>query len=313
MPSNPSAAPSSQSNTDSKMQLHLLTLFRAGLFSLTGVLIAMAMPSHGAIADAGVEALDADERSRLLVMGTAIGEMVFAFGYGDAVVARDLSCEHPPEIEQKPAVGYFRQISAEGVLSLQPSAILTTEAAGPPNALRQLEASGTPLYFFSAEPKLSSLRENIQRMGQVLGASDRAAGLLRQLDADLASIPEAPKERASVLFLLSPPGSDRLLAAGSDTVADRMIRLAGADNAFADLKGYQPVSSEVIAQRRPDIILLPGGGEAMSADASAGHTVIDRLVEQKHSRVVRIDISDTLAFGVRTGRSARELHDLIYE
>jgi iron complex transport system substrate-binding protein len=258
-------------------------------------------------------ALSAGERERLLVMGTAIGELVYAFGLGDSVVARDVSCEFPPEIESKPAIGYFRQVSAEGILSMRPTAILSTDAAGPPNVLEQLRKSGVALHLFSAKPEITQLHENIHRMGELLHAPERAEAIVAQLNADLAAIPERPDEPIPVLFLLSPPGSDRLLAAGAGTAAHTMIELAGAENAFPDLKGYRPVSSEVIAERRPAVILLPANDAAMSAEASAGHAVVDRLVASGETRLVRIDLAETLAFGPRTGQAAADLHRRIYE
>ena len=276
------------------------------------VLLALGAQLNAQAAPATVTALSSSESERLVVLGTAIGELVYAFDRGDSIVARDLSCEFPSEIQAKPAVGYYRQIAAEGVLAVQPSAILSTEAAGPPTAMKQLKASGLPVHTFSATADIGSLRSNIAKMGQVLDDAERAKQLLEQLDADLAGIPEAPEASASVLFLLSPPGSDRLLAAGAGTAADKMIHLAGGTNAFADLSGYQPIASELIAARRPSIVLLPSADSVASDESTVGHTAIDRLVTRGESRIVRIDLAETLAFGIRTGSAAARLHQAFY-
>jgi len=277
------------------------------------LLLTSAFHAHAAEPFASVEPLTPAQSQRLLVMGTAVGELVYAFGYGDSVVARDISCEFPEAIQAKPAIGYFRQVAAEGVLSMQPSAILSTEAAGPPNVIQQLKASGLPVHLFSDEPDLDTLRNKIWKMGALFDAPERAGELVEKLDNELAAIPQREAEPASVLFLLSPPGSDRLLAAGSGTAADAMIRLAGGKNAFADLRGFRPIASELIAARRPEIVLMPSSAEAASYNLSVGNTAIDRLVEQGHTRIVRIDLAETLAFGIRTGEAAANLHSAMYE
>jgi iron complex transport system substrate-binding protein len=266
-----------------------------------------------AVEETTLAPLTPKQTERILVLGTAVGELVYAFERGDSVVARDISCEFPEAIQSKPAVGYFRQIGAEGILSMRPSVILTTEAAGPPNTISLLKSSGIPIHKFSASPELDALRANIRKMGQLLDAPERSAELIDNLNAALDSIPVMQREPVEVLFLLSPPGSDRLLAAGSDTAADTMIRLAGGTNAFADMRGYQPVSAELIIQRRPGIILLPGDADVSASPSSSGHASIDQLVSRQGSRIIYIDLAEKLAFGIRTGEAAASLHRAFYE
>jgi iron complex transport system substrate-binding protein len=281
------------------------------LFFLTFVLLAH--PAQ-AKSEQTLEPLPEAARERIVVLGTAVGELVYALGLGDAVVARDLSCEFPEAIQEKPAVGYFRQLSTEGVLSQRPSLILGTAASGPPNVVEQLRQSGVPIHLFDDQPDLESLRRLIREMGELLDRSEQAESLIAQLDADLATVPTVAEEaKPTVLFLLSPPGSDRLLAAGRDTAATAMIELAGGRNLFADFAGYKPLSPEVIASRRPDVILLPGRDGAVSVEEAGGHAVVRGLVAAGHSRIVEIDLAEKLAFGLRTGEAARALHARIYE
>lgn len=46
------------------------------------------------------------------------------------------------EARNLPKFGYQRQLNAEGILSLRPSAIAGTEEAGPPEVIEQLRSSG---------------------------------------------------------------------------------------------------------------------------------------------------------------------------
>lgn len=254
-----------------------------------------------------------ESAQRYIVLGTAIGEMLYAFGEGDSVIARDVSCQVPAAILKHPSIGYHRQLPVEGVFSMEPTAIFITDAAGPPNTIAQLKASDILIHEFSSEPTLEALRGNIAQMGEVLGKPERAIQLLTDLEADLAEIPEVPSaDSARVLFLLSPPGSGSLLAAGSDTAANKMIQLAGAENAFADMRGYRSVNAESIAEREPDFIILPRASTDGKTGMAVQHPVIKSLIASGKSQLITIDPAQKLAFGISTGSAAKALHEEIY-
>ncbi|WVM92296.1 hypothetical protein ULG90_22115 [Halopseudomonas pachastrellae] len=54
-------------------------------------------------------------------------------------------------------MGYQRQLSAEGVLSLKPDVLLGTEEMGPPPVLAQLREAGVDVVVLSASPSLDTL------------------------------------------------------------------------------------------------------------------------------------------------------------
>ena len=67
------------------------------------------------------------EAHNIITIGGPVTETVFALGEGDRVVARDTTSLYPEEVNALPDVGYMRQLSAEGVLSLGPDLIITRE------------------------------------------------------------------------------------------------------------------------------------------------------------------------------------------
>lgn len=81
----------------------------------------------------------ADPASRVVSLGGAVTEIVFALGEEDRLVARDTTSDHPAAAEELPDVGYIRALSAEGVLSVSPDLILAEEGAGPPEAVELLK------------------------------------------------------------------------------------------------------------------------------------------------------------------------------
>ena len=69
-------------------------------------------------------------KERIITIGGTATELVFALGAGEKVVAVDQSSVFPEEIKSLPQIGYIRAISAEGVLALKPTKIITTSEIG---------------------------------------------------------------------------------------------------------------------------------------------------------------------------------------
>ena len=65
---------------------------------------------------------------RILTLGGAVTETVFALGCGDRLVGTDLTSRYPQAAAALPKTGYLRALGAEGVLSLRPSLILAKQS-----------------------------------------------------------------------------------------------------------------------------------------------------------------------------------------
>lgn len=87
------------------------------------------------LAFGGVAQADTVEKitdtSRLVSVGGAVTEIVYALGAGDRLVARDQTSTYPEEARKLVDVGYMRRLSPEGVLSVNPTGILLSEGSGP--------------------------------------------------------------------------------------------------------------------------------------------------------------------------------------
>ena len=61
---------------------------------------------------------------RYVVISPIYNEIIWALGAQDEVVGVDLSTTYPPDVKNKQTVGYHRALSAEGILSLHPTAVI---------------------------------------------------------------------------------------------------------------------------------------------------------------------------------------------
>lgn len=258
----------------------------------------------------------AEPPARIVSVGGAVTEIVNELGLGDTLVAVDSTSLHPPAMRELPQVGYMRALSAEGVAALGPDLVLLSDNAGPPPVIAQIRSLGIPTRMVPDRPTVEGVAEKVRAVGSFLDRQEEAEAMARDItrgveavSAVVAEIPDRPR----VLFLMG-LGQGAPTAAGQNTAADAMIRLAGGINAMEGYEGYKPASGEAILAAAPDVLLLPsdaveaaGGRDAVLAMPQFAGTPAAR-----HGRLVAMDTLYLLGFGPRLPHAladlARALH-----
>lgn len=254
--------------------------------------------------------------SRIASVGGSVTEIVYALGEEDKLVARDSTSLYPEEATSLPDVGYMRQLSPEGVLSVNPSGLLVLEGSGPKETIDVLRKASVPLITVPETYDHAGILEKIRVVGHALGIEEKAAGLSAKVDADLAAAEKLTSgipDKKRVLFILSMQGG-KVLAAGSETAASGIIELAGGVNAVEGFSGYKQLSDEAVILARPDVVLMMnrGGGHEFSDDELFGHPAIAPTPAGQARRVVRMDGNYLLGFGPRTASAIRDLAIALY-
>lgn len=123
---------------------------------------------------------------RWVSAGGALSEWVVAMGGEAKLVGVDTTTQHPASLKALPSIGYQRQLSAEGILSLRPQILVGTEEMGPPPVLAQIRSAGVQVDMFSAQPDLPTLKGNLAHLGKLLGSEDQANALFAVYEQALA-------------------------------------------------------------------------------------------------------------------------------
>ncbi|MET3660209.1 heme/hemin ABC transporter substrate-binding protein [Aquamicrobium ahrensii] len=257
-----------------------------------------------------------DDPSRIAAIGGSITEIVFALGEGDRLIARDTTSVFPPEAMELPDVGYMRQLSPEGVLSVSPGGILALEGSGPKETVDVLKKASVPYIEVPERFDHEGILAKIHAVGEALGVGRKADALAGEVDAKLKEAEARTKdvtERKRVLFILSMQGG-KVMASGVDTAANGVIRLAGAVNAIEGYSGYKQLTEEAIVEAHPDVILMMSraGGHAANDDEILSHPAIATTPAGKAGRIVRMDGAYMLGFGPRTADAVRDVAVALY-
>ncbi|PKP94624.1 MAG: hemin receptor [Alphaproteobacteria bacterium HGW-Alphaproteobacteria-16] len=248
--------------------------------------------------------------SRVVCIGGAITEILYALEQQAKIVAVDTTSQYPPAaLREKRSIGYMRAVSAEGVLSMRPTLILAMRDAGPPQVLEQLRASGIPLISIDNTLSPAAVIGRVRQLAALFKAGTQGARLTASIDKgfqELAAWRRTHPARKRVLFVLSLQNG-RPMVAGKGTEADAIITLAGGINAAGALDGYKPVSDEALAALAPDAVLaMDHAGPGI--DASALDTPGFRLTPAGRRRaLIKMDGSYLLGLGPRTATAALDL------
>ncbi|WP_332716312.1 heme/hemin ABC transporter substrate-binding protein [Pelagibacterium mangrovi] len=279
------------------------------------ILFALTVIAAPAVANAQDVTPFADP-SRLVTIGGSLTEIVFELGAEDYLVARDSTGTYPEAATELPDVGYMRALAPEGVLSVEPTAILMLEGAGPLEAIEVLQSASVPIVTVPETFDAAGVATKVQMVGAALGLDEAAEELNARIAADFAAVEELTaqnSERKSVLFILSMTGG-RINASGTGTAANGIIALAGADNAITEYEGYKQLTEEAIITANPDVILMMdrGGDHAASDNELLNHPAVSLTTAGQNAAIVRIDGEYALGFGPRAASAARDLSEAIY-
>jgi len=266
------------------------------------------------------------KNARYVVISPIYNEIIWALGAQDKVVGVDLSTTYPPDVKQVQTVGYHRALSAEGILSLHPTAVIHDNNIGPPQVVQQFEQLNIPMKTFTAKNDgFDGTKALIREMGAYFHKEARAEELCKTLDDQRAASLEKVKQytdhprvavihfgRASNVYMVVGKGGG-----GDGGGVSQMIELAGGQMALENSgRGMQRLESpELLAQANPDVILLTDFGydRLGSMDQIKALPGVATSNAAKNGRIYRIEENVLNYFGPRSGENIEKVAAVIHQ
>jgi iron complex transport system substrate-binding protein len=278
--------------------------------------------NYAALAE-GVVVRDARNRevaienpSRIVSIGGAITEILYALGLEDRIVGADTTSVYPAAaLRDKANVGYMRQLSAEGVLGLNPSLVLAMQGSGPKETMDVLEAARVPLVLVPEVLSEDGLLAKITLVGHAMGVDARAACLKAAVEDDLTRMRELRAKVTKpvrVMFVMSLLNG-RAMVAGQKTAANEIIDLSGGVNAIDSYDGYKMINDEAIVAAKADVVLsIQRSSDSLDAEAVYAHPAFALTPVVANKAFISMEGLYLLGFGPRTAAAARDLSMKLY-
>ncbi|MEQ4986448.1 ABC transporter substrate-binding protein [Proteus sp. fly-1089] len=260
------------------------------------------------------------KNDRWVIAGGSIVELVYAMDAGNKLVGVDETTSYPEQTQVLPHIGYWKQLSIEGILSLRPSTFVTWDDAEPKMVLRQLAQHNVKVITLPRTPATFELMlQNIRTLAISLNKQPQGDALIDSLQSRLASIQAKNnqiKQKVKVMFFLSPGGGIPQVA-GKTSVADAILQLAGGEN-IATHENYRIYSAEAIIAADPELIVITTQsqknqtGTIRASEGLASVPGVSMTQAWKNQRIIEIDQSLILGMGPRIVDAVELLHQQFY-
>ncbi|GAB6069035.1 hemin ABC transporter substrate-binding protein [Thiomicrorhabdus hydrogeniphila] len=262
----------------------------------------------------------ATAQERIVSVGGSVTEIIYKLGKQNLLVGTDTTSNFPETATQTAKVGYMRALSAEGVLSLNPSVMFITKEAGPERVIKQLESAGVNIQTLPTEFNVEGVVAKVKAVSNYLNAEQQGQDLIKEIYADVKQakqiINHAKNKQPKILFILSQQ-SGNLLVSGKNTQADGIIKLVGGVNPMTQFNSYKPLTPEQIAEVMPDIIIMMSrhgdNGKNKILAQLKEHPVLKLTPAVKNHKVITMNGSYLLGYGPRIGLALKDLAEQVYD
>lgn len=201
---------------------------------------------------------------RIVPVDGDLAEIVFALGFGDQVVATDISATYPANADELPEVGYQRALAPEPILGFEPTLVLATDLARPIETLDALERLDVDTVVIERESSPRGPGNKIRAVATAIGADAAGVELAAEVDAQIAAataraLLATSSPRVGVVYLR---GDSVQLLFGEGSGVDWLIDAAGGIDVADELGVVDnaPISAEALLTAAPDVLIVPQRG-----------------------------------------------------
>lgn len=247
---------------------------------------------------------------KIISLNGTISEILAGLGFEGNIIGTDITSNYPAALKSKPKLGHNKNISAEGIIALQPDIVTALRTDIKPELVTQLKSAGIKLILFSQDFSVDGTKKLINDVADAFGNQAKAIAMVKKLDADLAKAKKAKSAspKAKVLFIYA-RGTGTMMVAGEGTPVEKIIDLAGGQNVIKGFTDYKPLTAEALIAGNPDVILLFSTGmESLGGDN--GLLKVQGIAQTnagKRKKFITMEGELLTGFGPRLGEAVLQL------
>ena len=256
------------------------------------------------------------DSGKIVGAGGSITETIFFLGLEKNLVARDLTSNFPDQASSLPSIGYLRNLSVEGLLSLSPTLILSEPDIGPEKVVEQIKKTSVEMRILADDYSSSGIIDKVNCIGKILGAEkayiQKKTSPLKQLKEKLEADARSNSSPKKIMIILMFRGTSPIVA-GANTSGDAFIRMTKNINIFSNIDGWKPVGIEGILSMDPDYIIVTK--RAFSPFKNLESFLVQSGLQStsagKYGKVLVEDGMAMLGFGPRTLETGLKVIELV--
>ena len=273
-----------------------ITVIAVLLVAGLGAVVVLSMNNNGTKAadksntisvtdDRGVNVTVTKYPQRILSLGTAFTECLYAIGAQDQIVGVDATSKYPAEVSNKTNIGSAYTINLENVTMLQPDLVIMWKSyTTSVNALVNLNMT-----VIAFDPQsVADVEKMINLLGNVTGKTGEAKVIVTDMQTRIAAVQQNVSNVTSrpnvYMELLSSGGK----SPGPGTMTDDVINIAGGHNINSNTTArYTKLTTEYVIGEDPKFIILETQNTKTNDQVknTTGYGTISAVVNDKIMRV----------------------------
>ena len=254
----------------------------------------------------------AKNSNSIVIAGGSITEIIYFLNLQNKLVGVDVTSNYPLNAKKLPSIGYIRNLSIEGLLSLKPNLILAEESIGPPIIVKQLNKTSVEFRIIKNNYTIDGINEKFLCISKILDIEIKNninyKKFVNNVKKLKSFVKNNNKEKKDILLILMMKGTSPIIA-GKNTSGHGFIKMIGQNNSMDKVSGWKPVSSEQILIANPNYIIV-------TKRALKDFTSIEKFLKlpgisstkaAKNKNVFIKDGMSLLGYGPRTINVAKEI------
>jgi len=235
----------------------------------------------------------------------SLTEALFAMGLSDEIVGRTAYCVEPAgAVENTPAIGGTKNPDVTRIVALRPDLVIASAEENVREDVEALIVAGLAVYVSLPNTGRRAINE-LADIARLTGRTSEADRWLSEA-AEAAGVLEGRLGQRQPVRYFCPIWRRPYMVAGPDTYMSDLLRVCGGVNIFAAGPArYYPVELAHVAERSPELILLPSEPYPFAEKHLAEIRTVGRVPAVRIDRVHLIDGQWITWYGPRIASSLR--------
>ncbi|MEF8840789.1 MAG: PGF-CTERM-anchored ABC transporter substrate-binding protein [Haloarculaceae archaeon] len=231
----------------------------------------------------GTEVTVDEEPERIVVLQASAAQVMWELDVRDRVLGMPVqpyTAYLEGSGEKTGVLNEDGSVNREQVVALEPDLVVAPNVV-PNETVRSLRNAGLTVYKSGFPSSLDAITRKVSLYGRLVGECDRARSVNEDFETSVEDLREDASGRYNprVFFYFFN------FTAGQGTFSNEVIEAAGGRNlaAEAGVSGYRQVNLEVVAERDPEVVVVPDDSAVPSGEPW------DSTTAYRNDRIVRVD------------------------
>lgn len=247
------------------------------------------------------------EEKRIVSLSGSVTEIIYAVDSQKELIGVDVTSTYPAAAEKLTNLGHVRKLAIESLLALNPTHVVMLEDEVSPDLKSKLKQAKIELVTFKHPNSIADSKSLVKEVATWLGKVDESKELVSKIDSDIRNLSKLDK-KPKVLFVYA-RGAGTLMVAGENTPLEKMIILAGGENAGKGFTDFKPLTSESVIAANPDVILMfTSGAQSLGPDGIFNVPGVAATNAGKNKALIQMDGQLLSGFGPRVAEALIELN-----